>query len=812
MSRRFGLVVSFAILQAILANCSDAESADRTWEAITLDRQEVRIRGIWNRSSLLVTGKQDDGGLVDVTDRAAYRVESPEIIEVTTAGVVHPRAEGSTRVTIDVDGIHIEVPVVVSGMHEPRQFQFENDIVPILSKYGCNSSGCHGKAEGQSGFKLSVFGSEPLEDFQRITREGRGRRLFPNAPERSLLLTKASGQIPHGGGVRIASDSAEYQTLLTWVAAGTPFGSSSDPQVVDLRVEPSERKLAMHGRQRLRVTAIFADGEEIDVTHLSRFQSNNEAVCSVNPQGLCTVGDMPGDAVIMAGYLGFVGIFRGLVPRDGAEFASPPPHSFVDELVDRKLRKLNLAASKLAEDAEYLRRVYLDTIGTLPTAMEARLFLADKQPDKRSRLVNELFKRPEFADYWALQWSDIFRVDRRALGHSGAYAYYRWIRESVAANKPYDQFARELVAAEGPLTESPTGHFYKAVSDPGQMASTLSQSLLGIRIECAHCHHHPFDRWSQSDYYGMQAFFTQVSFKKGRDGDILFAKPGGETFHPRTRLPVPAHALGEPIPTETPPGDRRQQLAKWITLPDNPWFAQNLVNRVWAHYTGRGLVEPVDDVRLTNPPTNPELLQALATHFISKGYDLRELIRTITASRTYQLSSHPNDTNERDEQNYSRALFKRIGAEVLADAISQVTEISDKFPGIPAGTRAIQLWDNEVPHYFLKTFGRPSRATPCTCERAIEPNVAQVLHLLNAPEIQAKLTHGAGRLARLSREIPSDDKLIEELYLTIYSRYPNAREWGVAARYFQSRGSERRLAAEDLAWSLLNTSEFLFNH
>lgn len=812
MSPRFGLITIFAILLAIFSQRSDAESADRTWEAITLDRREVRIRGIWNRSSLLVTGKQSDGGLVDLTDRATYRVESPEIVEVTTAGVVHPRTEGSTRVSVDVDGIHIEVPVVVSGIHEQRRFQFENDILPILSKFGCNSSGCHGKAEGQNGFKLSVFGSEPLEDFQRLTREGRGRRLFLNAPEQSLLLTKVSGQTPHGGGVRIAPDSGEYRTLLTWITAGTPFGSSSDPQVVNLRVEPSERKLAMHAGQRLRVTAIFTDGEEIDVTHLSRFQSNNEAVCSVNSQGLCTAGDIPGDAVIMAGYLGFVGIFRGLVPRDGAEFASPPPHSFVDELVDRKLRKLNLAASKLAGDAEYLRRVYLDTIGTLPTTMEARLFLADQHPDKRSRLVNELFKRPEFADYWALQWSDIFRVDRRALGHSGAYAYYQWIRESVAANKPYDQLARELVAAEGPLTESPTGHFYKAVSDPGQMASTLSQALLGIRIECAHCHHHPFDRWSQSDYYGMQAFFTQVSFKKGRDGDVLFAKPGGDTIHPRTKLPVPAHALGEPVPTDTPPGDRRQQLAKWMTLPDNPWFAQNLVNRIWAHYTGRGLVEPVDDVRLTNPPSNPELLQALATDFISKGYNLRELIRTITASRTYQLSSHPNETNERDEQNYSRSLFKRIGAEVLADAISQVTEIPEKFPGIPVGTRAIQLWDNEVPHYFLKTFGRPSRATPCTCERAVEPNVAQVLHLLNAPEIQAKLTHDAGRLARLSRDIDSDDKLIEELYLTVYSRYPNARERGVAARYFQSRGSERRLAAEDLVWSLLNTSEFLFNH
>jgi hypothetical protein len=335
---------------------------------------------------------------------------------------------------------------------------------------------------------------------------------------------------------------------------------------------------------------------------------------------------------------------------------------------------------------------------------------------------------------------------------------------------------------------------------------------MGIRIECAQCHHHPFDRWSQSDYYGMVGFFTQVSFKQGRGGESLFAKPGGEVLHPRTQQPVRAHALGEPMPADTPPGDRRQLLAQWMTSPDNPWFAQNLVNRVWAHYTGRGLVEPVDDVRLTNPPTNPELLQALAEDFEYKAYDLRELIRTITASRTYQLSSHPNATNERDEQNYSRALFKRIDAEVLCDAISQITGIPEKFPGVPAGARAIQLWDNEVPHYFLRTFGRPERATACTCERTVEPNVAQVLHLLNGPELQAKLSHEAGQLAQLSRDGSADDQLVDELYLTIYSRHPAAHERSVAARYLQSHRSGRRAAVEDLAWSLMNTAEFVFNH
>lgn len=812
MSRCLGLIVSFALVHLLITRTIGADSSESKWLAVTVDPPEVRIHGRWNRSSLMVTGRGRDGRLVDLTDRAEYRPESPDIIEVTDSGVVHPRAEGQTHIEIHVDGMRALASVVVSGMHEPRRFSFETDIEPILSRFGCNSSGCHGRAEGQNGFQLSVFGSDPQEDFFRLTRESRGRRLFPNSPESSLLLTKASGQVPHGGGVRLAGDSAEYRTLSAWIAAGAPYGDDSDPKVVDLRVEPAERTLAMRGSQRLRVTAVFSDAAEIDVTHLCRFQSNNDVVCAVDPTGMCTAGEAPGDAVVMAGYLGFVRVFRALVPREGAVTPSPPAHNFIDELVDRKLRKLNLAASELADDATYLRRVCLDTIGTLPSAAEARRFFADRKPDKRSRLMDELFDRPEFADYWALRWSDILRVDRRTLGHAGAYLYYRWIRESMAANKPFDQFARELVAAEGPLTESPAGHFYKAVPEPGQMASTLSQSLLGIRIECAQCHHHPFDRWSQSDYYGMQAFFTQVSFKPGRVGDVLLAGQDKQTLHPRTQKPVPAHALGEPVLTEPPAGDRRQLLAQWMTAPGNPWFARNVVNRVWAHFTGRGLVDPVDDVRLTNPPTNPELLDALASDFITHGYDQRQLIRTIAASRTYQLSSHPNAANERDEQNYSRSLFKTIESEVLADAISQITGIPDKYPGFPAGTRAIELWDNEVPHYFLKTFGRPGRATACTCERVAEPNAAQVLHLLNSPQIQEKLTHDAGRVARLSREMQSDEDLIEELYLTIYSRHPDEYERSVATEYFQTHGLGRRAAAEDLAWSLLNTSEFLFNH
>jgi hypothetical protein len=427
-------------------------------------------------------------------------------------------------------------------------------------------------------------------------------------------------------------------------------------------------------------------------------------------------------------------------------------------------------------------------------------------------LIEELLQRPEFADYWALKWSDLLRVDRQALGHKNAYRYYRWLRDSFAANKPLDTLARELLTAEGPLAESGPTSFYKVVTKPGEAASTLSQVLLGVRIACAECHHHPFDRWSQTDYYGMLAFFAPVSVRGTPRGEVVQSSGDPVTKHPRSGETVTAHALGVPQPATSPMGDRRLVLADWMTAPDNPYFARNLANRTWAHFLGRGLVEPVDDVRSTNPPTNPELLDALAKHLVESKFDLRQLIRTITASRTYQLASKPNATNERDEQNYSRALLKRLPAEVLLDMVCQTTGVPEKFGGIPAGTRAVQLWDSKAEHYFLKLFGRPVRVSACECERGGEPSVAQVLHLLNSAEIHAKLEHDGGAVARLVKEKPDDAALVEELYLTFVSRPPTENERTVAVTYLKQRGERRRQAAEDLAWALLNSLEFVFDH
>ncbi len=816
ISRQMRLTIFVSTLTAIAITSAPVIHADEesvSYSQVTVDPVNVELVGPNARFRLLVYGNAKGTRVVDLTRSATFRTQSPAVVEISRDGNLRAVADGHGSVEVVVGKHKVQVKVKVSESTIPRTLNFENDIIPIFSRYGCNASGCHGKAEGQNGFKLSVFGFNPEADRVALKDEGRGRRVFPTVPDRSLLLQKAAGGLPHGGGIRIRRNAAEYKTLRSWIAAGMPFGDESDPRVVSIDVAPNERRMSTNSQQQLRVVATYSDGRKVDVTDHARFQSNNETLARVDEFGIVRAGENPGEVAVMASYMGAVDVFRSLIPQKRArtDIPSPTVLNFIDELVDAKLSKLNIVPSGLCDDADFLRRVHLDIIGTLPTAIEARAFLNDKKPGRRRKLVDDLLKRPEYADFWALKWADLLRVDRLKLGHKGAYNYYRWIRDSFASNRSYNQFAREIVTATGSLNDAPSGYLYKAVGDPGKVASTVSQVLLGVRLECAQCHHHPYDRWSQSDYYGMQSFFTQVKFKGSPRGAILTTLTNPTTKHPRYGTNVFAHALMEPQPTANPPGDRRKVLADWMTDAKNPLFAQNLVNRMWAHFLGRGIIEPVDDVRLTNPPTNPELLSGLSKRFVESGFNIHELIRTITSSRTYQLSSTPNATNERDEQNYSRALFKRVDAEVLFDAICQTTGVSEKFRGMPTGYRAIQLWDSQVPHYFLRLFGRPIRATPCECERTAETNVSQVLHILNSPKIHDKLSHDGGRIAKLVRTVPDDGRLIEELYLTFYSRFPSADELATAASYF-NENANRRQAAEDIAWSMMNTVEFLFNH
>ncbi len=702
---------------------------------------------------------------------------------------------------------------------EKAHWNFENDIVPILSRFGCNTSGCHGKAEGQNGFKLSVFGSDPEADYDAVVKENFGRRVFPAVPENSLLLLKATGQVPHGGGSRLTTDHPQYIRLQHWIAAGMPQGAATDPRLIRIEVLPEQLQMGMDQTAELRATAYWSDGRSEDVTGLATWQTNSEAVASVDEFGRVLTGRVPGTVAVMASFLGRVDVFQALVPHPGkpdasgsarlARLAQSPVE--YDRIVAARLERLQIAPAGLCDDATFLRRVSLDLSGTLPTAQQAREFLSAPAPDRRDRLVDRLLQQPEFVDYWTLKWADLLRVNRRTLGRKAAAAYYCWIHDCVEANLPLDRFATELLTAEGPLNTSPAGYFYKAIPDPNDLANTVSQVFLGVRIECARCHHHPWDRWSQHDYHGMQAFFTQVSFRKAGDSESLLAAAKVPTIHPRTKQAVLAHALDEAQPQDNPDGDRRRLLASWLATADNPWFARNLANRTWAHFLGRGLVEPVDDFRLTNPAANPELLDALARQLTELKFDYRRFVRTIVLSQTYQSGTEISDSNATDEQNYSRYPLKRMDAEVLLDAVSQATGVAEDFPGMPAGTRAIQLWDSHLPHQFLELFGRPVRETACECERVTEPTVSQVLHVLNSPQIEARLRHADGRIANLCEQHADDRQLVESLFLTFYSRLPTADEQ-VAALQHLSVVPSRREGAEDLAWGLMNSLEFLVNH
>lgn len=802
----------------LLALALSAVMAEPVANDVSVDPAALRLDGPTSRYSILVEGKGPDGSPIDLTRSAHYRSLAPAVATVDARGVVRPTGDGRATIEVEAAGTLRTVEVVAEGTARPRSFHFENDVVPILGKLGCNASGCHGKAEGQNGFKLSVFGSDPALDFAALTKEGRGRRIFPAAPGRSLLLAKVSGDAPHGGGVRARRGSADYETLLGWIAAGTPFGDPDAPKVVSIRVEPSSRVLAMRGTQQLRVIARHSDGREGDVTAYARFQSNNEGLAAVDEGGLVVAGESPGDVAVMAAYMGSVDVFRAIVPRPRSESGTLADASGVaddvkgpiDLAVDRKLRRLNIEPSGPCSDEDFLRRAYLDVIGTLPTPAEARRFRADPSVDRRARWIDDLLQRPEYADYWALQWADLLRIDRDKLGHKRAFAFYRWVRDRVADGTPLDRLAREVITAEGPLDEVGPANFFKVASKPGEAAGAVAQVFLGVRIACAECHHHPYDRWGQDDYYGMQAIFAPLAVAPGLGGEALLASGQATATNPRSGSKIAPRPLGAgAVSTEADP---RIALASWLASADNPYFARHMANRYWAHFLGRGLVEPVDDVRDTNPPTNPELLDALAKILVDAKFDARALIRAITASATYQRSSRPNATNGEDEQNFSRARLRRVEAEVLLDMVCQATGVPEKFAGVPPGSRAIQLWDSKVPHYFLRIFGRPNRVTSCQCERGSEPGAGQVLHLLNSPEIHAKLTHEAGTVARLVRQHAEDGPLIEELYLTFFGRVPTAEERSAAVEDLARDPGRRREAAEDLAWGLLNSLEFSFNH
>lgn len=767
----------------------------------------VQLSSASRRQQILVTAIRD-GREIDVTREAALELASEDIARLS-GSVLSAIQDGSTDVVISFESKTLRVPVVVEGASSIHPVHFVNDVVPLFSKLGCNSGGCHGKASGQNGFKLSVFGFDAQADFASLSRESRGRRIFTGDPENSLLILKAIGVTAHGGGRRCQPGSPDHQLLSNWIRQGMPWGDDSAPTVASVRVEPADRVLGRSADQQLLVTAVYSDGSTRDVTDAASYSTNSPVVADVEPGGLVHTGTVPGPAAITVNYMGQVAAARILVPQEVPAGTFPEsPGNPIDRMVWRELRRLGILPSELSDDATFLRRTSLRVQGRLPTPDEVTAFLADDSPDKRSRTIDALLDGEEFADFQTLKWADILLVDRKLLGERGAYEFHQWLRKQIAADVPYDQWVRELLTATGVSGKYGPVNFYRAMRTPDELTRGVSQAFLGVRMDCAQCHHHPFEKWGQEDFYGMSGFFNGLQRKKlSPTRDLIFHAGFRPTKMPQTDNVVVTRPPGG-SPIDITAADPRVQLADWMTAPENPMFARLVANRLWKQFLGRGLVEPVDDLRSTNPASNEPLLDYLTHQVIDSGFNLKAVMRLILNSQTYQLASRSNVSNQRDEQNFSHYLEERLPAEVLLDAICDVTSSPEKFPGMPGGTRAIQVWDNRFPSYFLDTFGRSSRQSPCECGKSGAPTMSQALHLMNAPEIAAKLSSSHGRISKLMATNKSTDEILNEFSLAAWGRLPNARERDAAAKIFSQ--SDRRQAAEDLMWAMLNSYDFLF--
>ncbi len=779
--------------------------------------ESISLIGRDARRQIAVTGNHATGQTRDLTRKVTYTVEPEGVVSIDSTGLITPAGDGLAQLTATTpDGVVGQIAVHVERFGEQTPINFANQITPIFTKLSCNSGGCHGKASGQNGFKLSLLGFEPAEDYEYLVKEAQGRRLFPAAPERSLLLTKAVNATPHGGGQRLDVDSHEYRLLHRWIAQGMEYGSEDDPVVTAIEVFPKGRLMERHADQQLIVLARYSDGSLEDVTRSALYEPNDPEMAETSVTGLVTTTELSGDVAIMARYQGHVGVFRASIPLGVETPELPEPANFIDDHIFAKLNSLGIPPSAPCDDATFLRRVTIDLAGRLPTPEETAAFMADGSPDKRDRWIDQLLASGDYADYFARKWSAVLRNKRgNANFKHGTYAFHSWIRHSLYTNRPYDEFVGEIVGASGEVSQNPPVVWYREVKDASQQVEDTAQLFLGLRIQCARCHHHPFEKWSQDDYYHFQAFFSRVGRKPGNQAneERIYHKRGtAKAKNPRSGEQLSPAGLGDEALELDPSSDPRQALVAWMTDPENPFFAKALANRYWKHFFDRGLVDPEDDMRVTNPASNPELLNALATHFVESGFDLKDLVRTICSSKTYQLSSEPNEYNLTDKQNYSRFYPRRLQAEVLLDAINQVTNSTTSFGGLPPGTRAVQLPDEGANNYFLNVFGSPQSDTACECERSQEANLAQSLHLLNSSEVQGKLSSDSSHAALLAakEDVPHAER-IAELYHWVYSRAPIDEELAVAVAHIDKTENKRQ-AYEDILWALVNTKEFLFNH
>jgi hypothetical protein len=823
-----GVVVIAAVLSAPLH-----VHAETTYALIPATST---LSGRNSNQQLLLENVADGHFVGDKTQHASYSSSDAAVATVDNAGTVRPVANGQAVITAAIGGQSATAEIVVERMGEDAHRSFRNDVQPVLAKIGCNTGACHGALAGKGGFKLSLHGYDSMADYLAITRNARGRRIEPTDPGRSLLLAKPSMAVPHKGGLRLPVDSPGYEIVAQWLAAGAAPPRDEEPIVEELEVFPTEVTLRRGDEQRVIVRAKYSDGGMRDVTPWSKFSATNEAVATVDEDGHIKVVGHGGGAVTVWFSSKIVNV-RIISPYEtpvpDAIYAEAARNNFIDELNVKQLQALHLRPSPPADDATFLRRVFLDTIGKLPTTDEARAFLGDQAPDKRARMIESLLERDEFVDYWTYQWCDLLLVNGTRLRPDAVKAFYTWIRQRVSENVAWDEFARQIVLARGSSIENGATNFYALHQDPESMTENVSQAFLGLSIGCAKCHNHPLEKWTNDQYYAMANLMARVRAKgwggDGRGGDgvrSLFVADSGELIQPAKGAAQPPAPLdAEPLAADSEM-DRREYLADWLTSPENPYFTRAITNRVWANFFGVGLVEPVDDLRLSNPASNEELLTAAAKYLADNDYDLKALMRMILQSAAYQRSSVPHKASRDDNRNFAQYYPRRLMAEVALDAISQVTASPTEFkqieyPGADfeetkfyaKGTRALQLYDSAVVSQFLRTFGRHQRVITCQCERSNEPSLVQALHISNGETIMKKLAATDGKVESLLNNGLPNYRVIEELYLSALSRYPTDRELAeLLAVMNEASQDQRRAVMEDAFWAVLSSREFLFNH
>jgi uncharacterized protein DUF1549/uncharacterized protein DUF1553/Big-like domain-containing protein len=797
----------------------------------------IAISGPRNSQRLLVEGTFADGHQEELTSRATVTISDPKIANFDKDHFVLPRGDGQATITASLAAHRATAPLIVKNYTtaSASTWSFRNDVLPVMTKMGCNSGPCHGAAAGKNGFKLTLRGYDPVVDYYTLTHQANARRTDRMEPARSLILLKPTLTLPHGGGRRFDVDSPEYKVIAGWLAQGMPAPQESDPLVTDIRVSPGEASLRTGAEQQLIVTAIYSNGNTKDVTRWAKFDSGDEGVASVDANGHVVMRGY-GEAPVTVWYQSHVTFSRLRIPfphrLEQVVFTKAPRNNSIDDAILKHLAVLHIPPSPPASDAEFLRRAYLDAAGILPSPADVDAFLKDASPDKRNRLIDSLMKRPEFVDYWAYKWSDLLLVSSNHLSSDEMWSYYNWIRESVASNKPWNKFAAQIVTATGNTLQNGAANYWLIHRDPLDTSENMAQAFMGINISCAHCHNHPLAKWTQKDYYGMANLFARVRLKTFAPSGFrtavgplfndvtVYSAPTGEFMDDRLMIPLPPKPLDAAALSSEAPGDTRQYFAKWLTSPENPFFARNIVNRVWRNFMGRGLIEPVDDLRDTNPATNEDLLNALVKDFIAHDYDVDYLIRTIMQSATYQTSSRPLKENADDDKYGSHYLIKRLPAEVLLDAYSQITQVPEKFEGYPAGMRGMQLPDTAVKSYFLTSFGRPVRQQTRESERTSVPTITQALHIINGDTLNNKLRAPGSSVDMLIHLGFSNEQIVDYLYLTSFSRHPTDSENSSLTQALNLAEKEkiagvddpRRAALIDLSWALLTSKEFMFNH